>query len=110
MMSSMQYPSAGGAGNRSFLNRSSSGTVSTTEPAEATTFDPLIGRKVWTRWPEDNNFYEAVITDYNPVEVCSKHNFSLLGFYILNQLMSIPDYNEPCFHPSLDYVFMSYFL
>ncbi|KAJ4705581.1 protein EMSY-LIKE 3 [Melia azedarach] len=68
MMSSMQYPSAGGAGNRSFLNRSSSGTVSTTEPAEATTFDPLIGRKVWTRWPEDNNFYEAVITDYNPVE------------------------------------------
>ncbi|KAI7726206.1 hypothetical protein M8C21_008550 [Ambrosia artemisiifolia] len=30
--------------------------------------DPLIGRKVWTRWPEDNNFYEAVITDFNPVE------------------------------------------
>ncbi|GMP61364.1 hypothetical protein CsSME_00023859 [Camellia sinensis var. sinensis] len=27
-----------------------------------------VGRKVWTRWPEDNNFYEAVITDYNPVE------------------------------------------
>ncbi|KAL7596799.1 hypothetical protein Lser_V15G29187 [Lactuca serriola] len=30
--------------------------------------DPLIGRKVWTRWPEDSNFYEAVITDFNPVE------------------------------------------
>ncbi|XP_071696697.1 protein EMSY-LIKE 3-like [Rutidosis leptorrhynchoides] len=30
--------------------------------------DPLIGRKVWTRWPEDNNFYEAVIRDFNPVE------------------------------------------
>lgn len=30
--------------------------------------DPLIGKKVRTRWPDDNNFYEAVITDYNPVE------------------------------------------
>ncbi|KAL4591410.1 hypothetical protein LXL04_004373 [Taraxacum kok-saghyz] len=30
--------------------------------------DPLIGRKVWTRWPEDSNFYEAVITDFNPLE------------------------------------------
>ncbi|XP_019168134.1 PREDICTED: protein EMSY-LIKE 4-like [Ipomoea nil] len=28
-------------------------------------FDPLIGRKVRTRWPDDNNFYEAIITDYN---------------------------------------------
>ncbi|CAN1263407.1 Protein EMSY-LIKE 3 [Linum perenne] len=27
--------------------------------------NPLVGRKVWTRWPEDNNFYEAIITDYN---------------------------------------------
>jgi len=36
------------------------------EPPEAATVDPLIGRKVRTRWPEDNNFYEAVITDYNP--------------------------------------------
>ncbi|KAL0843018.1 hypothetical protein Bca101_016263 [Brassica carinata] len=31
-------------------------------------YDPLIGKKVWTKWPEDNHFYEAVITDYNPVE------------------------------------------
>nr|KAJ0220920.1 hypothetical protein LSAT_V11C200087230 [Lactuca sativa] len=30
--------------------------------------DPLIGRKVWTRWPEDNSFYEAVISDFNPIE------------------------------------------
>lgn len=28
--------------------------------------DSLIGRKVMTRWPQDNNFYEAIITDYNP--------------------------------------------
>nr|GMC89276.1 protein EMSY-LIKE 3-like isoform X2 [Ipomoea batatas] len=31
-------------------------------------FDPLIGRKVRTRWPDDNNFYEAVITNYNPAD------------------------------------------
>ncbi|KAH9616255.1 hypothetical protein KSS87_008314 [Heliosperma pusillum] len=28
--------------------------------------DQLIGRKVLTRWPDDNHFYEAVITRYNP--------------------------------------------
>ncbi|CAL5428579.1 unnamed protein product [Camellia sinensis] len=49
-------------------NRGSSGAFAVNEPAEAANFDPLIGRRVWTRWPEDNNFYEAVITDYNPVE------------------------------------------
>ncbi|KAK3195461.1 hypothetical protein Dsin_026771 [Dipteronia sinensis] len=32
--------------------------------------DDMIQRKrVRTRWPDDNNFYEAVITDYNPVEI-----------------------------------------
>ncbi|KAM0942916.1 putative ENT domain, protein EMSY-LIKE, plant, ENT domain-like superfamily [Dioscorea sansibarensis] len=50
----MQYPSTGPNGRG--------------QPSEASTFDPLIGRKVMTRWPEDNNFYEAVITDYNPRE------------------------------------------
>ncbi|WOG98130.1 hypothetical protein DCAR_0417471 [Daucus carota subsp. sativus] len=34
--------------------------------AEVARRDPLSGRKVMTRWPEDNNFYEAVITDFNP--------------------------------------------
>eukprot|EP00249_Psilotum_nudum_P021267 c28040_g1_i1 orf=676-2226(-) len=33
-------------------------------PAEVQ-IDPWIGRRVKTRWPEDNAFYEAVITDYN---------------------------------------------
>lgn len=66
----MQYPSAGPAGNRPFMNRSSSGAFSTNEPTGAAMQDPFIGRKVWTRWPEDNNFYEAVITEYNPAEVC----------------------------------------
>lgn len=27
--------------------------------------DSLIGRKVMTRWPQDNNFYDAIITDFN---------------------------------------------
>lgn len=35
------------------------------ETAEVGNSDPLVGKKVWTRWPEDNSFYEAVITDYN---------------------------------------------
>ncbi|KAH9737506.1 protein EMSY-LIKE 3 [Citrus sinensis] len=68
LMNPVQYPPTGPAANRSFINRSSSGNIPTNEPAEAATFDPLIGRKVWTRWPEDNSFYEAVITDYNPTE------------------------------------------
>ncbi|XP_022641574.1 protein EMSY-LIKE 3 isoform X2 [Vigna radiata var. radiata] len=37
-------------------------------PVEGASYDPCIGRKVWTRWPEDNHFYEAVITDYNAAE------------------------------------------
>lgn len=62
-MKSMQYASSGPTGRGQVANRG------VNEPAEAATFDPLIGRKVRTRWPDDNNFYEAVITDYNPVEV-----------------------------------------
>lgn len=61
----MQYhPSIGATGNRSFNNRVVPGGISANEPAEA-----LIGRKVWTKWPEDNNFYEAIITQYNADEV-----------------------------------------
>ncbi|TMW99745.1 protein EMSY-LIKE 3-like [Solanum pennellii] len=57
----MQYPTPGPSGRAQFGNRVS-------EPAEAASFDPLIGRKVKTRWPDDNNFYEALITDFNRVE------------------------------------------
>ncbi|XP_018475392.2 protein EMSY-LIKE 3 [Raphanus sativus] len=46
--------------------RPQAGGTFTNEPGES--YDPLIGKKVWTKWPEDNHFYEAVITDYNPVE------------------------------------------
>ncbi|KAL1196894.1 Protein EMSY-LIKE 2 [Cardamine amara subsp. amara] len=51
------HPSIGSTRNRSFNNR----VVSA--PAET-----LIGRKVWTKWPEDNSFYEAVVTQYNADE------------------------------------------
>ncbi|KAL3815038.1 hypothetical protein ACJIZ3_016306 [Penstemon smallii] len=62
----MQYPS-GPSGRGQFGNRMSSGGLAN-ERAEGASFDPLVGKKVRTRWPDDNNFYEAVITDYNAVE------------------------------------------
>ncbi|KAF6158741.1 hypothetical protein GIB67_040255 [Kingdonia uniflora] len=61
-MKPMQYPASGPTGRGQIANRGSSGALVANE------LDPLIGRKVMTRWPADNNFYEAVITDYNPVE------------------------------------------
>lgn len=39
------------------------------EPGEVTANASLVGRKVMTRWPDDNNFYEAIITDYKPQKV-----------------------------------------
>lgn len=58
-MKSVQFSSAGHTGRTQAMNGN----------AEAASYDPLIGKKVWTRWPEDNHFYEAVITDYNSNEV-----------------------------------------
>ncbi|KAF2613197.1 hypothetical protein F2Q70_00009821 [Brassica cretica] len=52
------------SGNRSFNSRVVSGGITADPSAEA-----LIGRKVWTKWPEDNHFYEAIITQYNAVEI-----------------------------------------
>ncbi|WJX11272.1 hypothetical protein P8452_01905 [Trifolium repens] len=65
---SVPYASTGPAGARHFANRNSSSNLLSNAPAEGAAFDHLIGKKVWTRWPEDNHFYEAVITDYNPAE------------------------------------------
>ncbi|XP_058723115.1 protein EMSY-LIKE 3-like isoform X2 [Vicia villosa] len=63
-----QYPSSGPGGRNQVPNRVTSGTVAG-ELAEGASFDSLNGRRLRTRWPDDNNFYEAVITDYNPVEI-----------------------------------------
>ncbi|XP_027364260.1 protein EMSY-LIKE 3 isoform X2 [Abrus precatorius] len=68
-MKSIQFPSTGHTSRSQVTNQGgSSGAFAANEPAEAASCDPWIGRKVWTRWPEDNHFYEAVITDYNPAE------------------------------------------
>ncbi|XP_019159341.1 PREDICTED: protein EMSY-LIKE 4-like isoform X1 [Ipomoea nil] len=56
--SKMQYPPRT-SGRGQFVNQIS-------EPVEGASLDPLVGKKVRTRWPDDNNFYEAVITEYDP--------------------------------------------
>ncbi|KGN66442.1 protein EMSY-LIKE 3 isoform X2 [Cucumis sativus] len=58
----------GPTGSAQVNNRGSLGAFASNENAEGVNHEPLIGRKVWTRWPEDNSFYEAVITDYNHAE------------------------------------------
>jgi len=52
--------SAGPSGRGPHMNRGGSAPE-----AQAQNVDPLVGRKVMSRWPEDNSFYEAVISDYN---------------------------------------------
>lgn len=37
------------------------------DPSESI-HESLIGRRVMIRWPADSNFYEAVISEYNPVD------------------------------------------
>lgn len=75
----MQYPSSISAGRGQFGNRISSGGLT------GGSFDPLIGRTVRTRWPDDNNFYEAVIADYSPAEVYL--TFSDLVCFLFTHLM-----------------------
>ncbi|KAJ6777911.1 PROTEIN EMSY-LIKE 3-LIKE ISOFORM X2 [Salix koriyanagi] len=60
-MKSIPYPSSGPSGRGQAANRLSSGAV----PEGA---DQYVGKRVKTRWPDDNHFYEAVITDFNPIE------------------------------------------
>ncbi|KAK4717891.1 hypothetical protein R3W88_016229 [Solanum pinnatisectum] len=57
----MQYPSLGPSGRGQSSNQVS-------EPSESVSFDPLIGRKVRTKRPDDNNFYETFIADCNAAE------------------------------------------
>jgi len=60
--------SAGPSGRGPHMNRNFPG--GSAPEAQAQNLDPLVGRKVMSRWPEDNNFYEAVISDYNAETVC----------------------------------------
>lgn len=64
---SMPYTSTDPVRNRHLFKRSSSDARA--EPVGPGTNDPLIGRKVWTRWPADNSFYEALISNYDAAKV-----------------------------------------
>ncbi|XP_058729334.1 protein EMSY-LIKE 3-like [Vicia villosa] len=74
-VSSKQFPPSG-LGGRNQVQNQVQNQVSNrpvmVEHAEGVSFGPMIGRRVRTRWPDDNNFYEAVISDYNPVD--GRHN------------------------------------
>lgn len=61
------YTPTGPSGRGQTLNRSS-GAITTAHSVEAAQYDPLIGRKIMMRWPDDNNFYEAVISDYDAMK------------------------------------------
>lgn len=58
-------PISSGLNGRGHLSNRNTPGVAAKELAETAAYDPLIGRKVMTRWPEDKNFYEAVITDFD---------------------------------------------
>ena len=72
-MKSIPYPSSGPSGRGQAANRLSSGAA----PEGA---DQYVGKRVKTRWPDDNHFYEAVITDFNPIEVFIIMIFSKICF------------------------------
>ncbi|CAL9236906.1 unnamed protein product [Arabidopsis halleri] len=50
------------------MNRLPIVPTSSSEPTNGTDPESFIGKRVRTKWPEDNTFYDAVITMYNPVE------------------------------------------
>ena len=64
----MQYPSPTVTGRPQVPSHSTSGTFGANEPEKGQKIDKCIGKRVWTRWPDDNHFYEAVITDFKEVE------------------------------------------
>ncbi|KAL4571630.1 hypothetical protein LXL04_018393 [Taraxacum kok-saghyz] len=68
---SPRYPLVGRT-PRGMLSNHGSSTIGlpneSSEVVVGSTRDQLIGRKLRTRWPDDNNFYEAVIVEYNPVQ------------------------------------------
>ncbi|KAJ0692271.1 putative protein EMSY-LIKE, plant [Helianthus annuus] len=95
-------PSGSTTGRAQLGNRVTSGAHAN-ETAETPSFSPLIGRKVRTRWPDDNNFYEATITDYNSkktmilniVETITKVALTESESILANQkLIDIPNPNQ----------------
>ncbi|WOK98118.1 protein EMSY-LIKE 3 isoform X2 [Canna indica] len=67
-MKSTQIPPAGSTGKGHVPNKKSYGTRPLFKAVKQAPCDSLIGQKFKIRWPEDNKFYEALITDYNQVK------------------------------------------
>nr|XP_043622106.1 protein EMSY-LIKE 1-like [Erigeron canadensis] len=66
---SPRYPLMGRTPRGMLSNHGSSAiTLPNDAAADVGTRNYLVGRKLRTRWPDDNNFYEAVIVEYNPVQ------------------------------------------
>jgi len=79
--------SAGPFGRGPVINRNTSAGL----PPEGPQLNPLISRKVMTRWPDDNSFYEAVITDYDAEKVhliSMGSQLSLVLVHILNTVIT----------------------
>ena len=51
--------------------------------SEAAALNLLVGKKVRIRWPEDNIFYEAIITSYDPIKVLKLFKFNVNNLIFL---------------------------
>lgn len=87
---SLQIPPTGPSERSHLSNRGVPGVIAGNELPETAAYNPLIGRKVMTRWPEDNNFYEAVITDYDPQKVCNSVLLLLISYLSLDGIQPLP--------------------
>ncbi|CAH2058018.1 unnamed protein product, partial [Thlaspi arvense] len=50
------------------MSRLPSAPARSSEPTNGAEPESFVGRRVRTKWPEDNTFYEALITKFNPVD------------------------------------------
>jgi len=65
------------------MNRLPSVPASSSEPTNGIDPESFLGRRVRTKWPEDNTFYDAIITQYNPVEVCGFVSWHSVSVFLI---------------------------
>jgi hypothetical protein len=70
-----QFPLSGPGGRNQVANRAVMG-----EHAEGGVMEKLVGKRVRTRWPDDNSFYEAIITDYSAHDVFTTLEYLVICF------------------------------
>jgi hypothetical protein len=70
-----QFPLSGPGGRNQVPNRAVMG-----EHAEGGVMEKLVGKRVRTRWPDDNSFYEAIITDYSAHDVFTTLEYVVICF------------------------------